>query len=108
MREILPRVFTWRVVWPQWSLESYWLRFPGGSVLIDPMEAFGLDDITAAGDVAAIVLTVGWHERQAHLFAMRNPGPSARCRFQEPAPRPRGGDLGGCERELAQHDRSPG
>ena len=30
-----------------------------------------MDDITAAGDVAAIVLTVGWHERQAHLFAQR-------------------------------------
>ena len=65
MHEVLPGIFTWSVVWPQWSLESYWLRFPGGSVLIDPMEAFGLDDITAADDVVAIVLTVGWHERQA-------------------------------------------
>ena len=71
MREIIPGVLTWSVTWPQWSLESYWLRLPGGSVLIDPMEGFGLDDITAAGDVAAIVLTVGWHERQAHLFAQR-------------------------------------
>lgn len=51
--------------------KSYWLRLPGGSVLIDPMEGFGSDDITAAGDVAAIVLTVGWHARQAHLFAQR-------------------------------------
>ena len=75
MYEVLPGIFTWSVVWPQWSLESYWLRFPGGSVLVDPMEAFGLDDITAAGDVVAIVLTVGWHERQAHLFARRTGAP---------------------------------
>ena len=58
MREILSGVFTWSIVWPQWSLESYWLRFPGGSVLIDPMEAFGLDDITEARDVAAIGLQI--------------------------------------------------
>ncbi len=42
---------------------------------LDPMEAFGLDDITAADDVVAVVLTVGWHERQAHLFAKRTGAP---------------------------------
>jgi hypothetical protein len=51
------------------------LRVPEGSVLIDPMEACGLDEIAAAGDVVAIVITVGWHERQAALFAKRTGAP---------------------------------
>lgn len=75
MDEILPGVFKWSVVWPQWTLESYWLRFPDGSIVIDPMEMYGLDDITDAGDVVAIILTVGWHERQAHLFSKRTGAP---------------------------------
>ena len=76
MKEIMPGVFQWRVVWPGvWSLESYWLRTESGSVVIDPLEGGGASAIESAGDVRAIVLTVGWHERAAHLFATRTGAP---------------------------------
>ncbi len=72
MEEILPGIFQWRIVWPdRWSLESYFLRTDAGSVLIDPIESMALDEVDRAGDVAAVVLTVGWHERSARLFARR-------------------------------------
>ena len=76
MKEIMPGVFQWRVVWPGvWSLESYWLRTESGSVVIDPLEGGGASAIESAGDVRAIVLTVGWHERAARLFATRTGAP---------------------------------
>ena len=76
MKEILPGVFHWRIEWPGWfSLESFFLRSPEGSVLIDPIECAGLSDISAAGDVAAIILTVSYHERSARLFARRTGAP---------------------------------
>ncbi len=31
MKEILPGLFQWRIVWPEvWSLESWWLRTEAG------------------------------------------------------------------------------
>ncbi|MCY3737196.1 MAG: hypothetical protein OXG13_12380 [Gemmatimonadaceae bacterium] len=76
MKEVLPGLFQWRIVWPEvWSLESWWLRTEAGSVLIDPVEWSALQPIAEAGDVRAIVLTVGWHERSARLFAARTGAP---------------------------------
>ena len=76
MQEVLPGLFQWRVVWPGvWSLESWWLRTEAGSVLVDPVEWSALAPIAEAGDVRAIVLTVGWHERSARLFAARTGAP---------------------------------
>lgn len=76
MREILPGVFHWTVEWPGvFPLESYWLRTDAGSILIDPVESADLDAIEDADDVLAVVLTVGWHERSAGLFARRTGAP---------------------------------
>src|SRR3990172_1660893 len=76
LREILPGVFHWSVVWPGWwSLESYFLRTPAGSVLVDPIEFTGLEPVDSALDIRAIVLTDGWHERSARLFAKRAKAP---------------------------------
>jgi glyoxylase-like metal-dependent hydrolase (beta-lactamase superfamily II) len=76
MREILSGVFHWTIDWPGvFPLESYWLKTDTGSVLIDPIEAPDLGAIGDAGDVLAVVLTNGWHERSAALFARRSGAP---------------------------------
>ena len=76
MNEILPGLFHWRVVWPNiWSLESYYLQTELGSVIIDPIECTGLAKIETDDDVLAVIITVGWHERSARLFAKRTRAP---------------------------------
>jgi glyoxylase-like metal-dependent hydrolase (beta-lactamase superfamily II) len=72
MREILPGVFHWTVDWPGvFPLESYWLKTDTGSILIDPIEGPDLGAIEESGDVLAVILTTGGHERSAGLFARR-------------------------------------
>lgn len=76
MREILPGLWHWRVVWPEiWSLESYFLQTDGGSVIIDPIESVFLDAIDQATDVKAVVVTSGWHEHSSRLFGIRTRAP---------------------------------
>ncbi len=76
MREILPGVFHWTIDWPGvFPLESYWLKTDTGSILIDPIESSGLEAIEESGDVSAVILTVGGHERSAGLFARRTGAP---------------------------------
>ena len=75
MTEVLPGLFHWYVVWPEYRLECYWLRTEEGSVLIDPLEGFGLDEIEQAGDCRAVIITSHWHERSALLFAKRTGAP---------------------------------
>ena len=75
MTEVLPDLFHWHVMWPEYRLESYWLRTESGSVLIDPLEGEGLGVIAQAGDCRAVVVTNGWHERSALLFAKRTGAP---------------------------------
>jgi len=72
LKEILPELFHWRVIWPDiWSLECYFLRTDSGSVVIDPIESNGLVEIDQAEDIRAVIVTSGWHERSARLFARR-------------------------------------
>ena len=75
MTEVLPGLFHWYVVWPEYRLECYWLRTEEGSVLIDPLEGIGLDEIEQAGDCRAVIITSHWHERSALLFAKRTGAP---------------------------------
>ncbi len=76
MREILAGFFHWTVEWPGvFPLESYWLKTDAGSILIDPIEGPDLGSIEDSGDVLAVILTVGWHERSAGLFARRTGAP---------------------------------
>ena len=75
MKEVLPGLFHWYVVWPEYRLECYWLRTEEGSVLIDPLEGIGLDEIEQAGDCRAVIITSDWHERSALLFAKRTGAP---------------------------------
>ena len=76
MKEILPGLFHWRVIWPDiWSLESYFLRTGTGSVIIDPIESGRLDVVDQATDVEAVIVTSGWHERSARLFGKRTCAP---------------------------------
>ena len=75
MTEVLPGLFHWYVVWPEYRLECYWLRTEDGSVLIDPLEGIGLDEIEQAGDCRAVIITSHWHERSALLFAKRTGAP---------------------------------
>ncbi len=76
MREILPGLYHWRVIWPEiWSLECYFLQTEAGSVVIDPVESTGLDPIESATDVRAVIVTSGWHERSARLFGKRTGAP---------------------------------
>ncbi len=76
MREILPGIFHWTIEWPGiFPLESYWLRTPAGGILADPIECVDLETIAEAGDTLAVVLTNGWHERSASLFARRTDAP---------------------------------
>ena len=63
------------MVWPEYRLECYWLRTEEGSVLIDPLEGIGLDEIEQAGDCRAVIITSHWHERSALLFAKRTGAP---------------------------------
>ncbi len=73
MDEILPGLFQWRIDWPgYYCLDSYLLSTQGGSVLIDPCERKGTE---TPEDVKAIIITVGWHERSASLFARRTGAP---------------------------------
>ena len=76
MNEILPGIFHWKVVWPEfWSLESYYIRTDEGSVIIDPIECIGLNEIDEDDNIQAVIVTVGWHERSARLFAKRTRAP---------------------------------
>ena len=75
MTEVLSGLFHWYVVWPEYRLESYWLRTESGSVLIDPLEGIGLDEIEQSGDCRAVIITSSWHERSALLFAKRTGAP---------------------------------
>ena len=75
MTEVLPGLFHWYVVWPEYRLDCYWLRTEDGSVLIDPLEGIGLDEIEQAGDCRAVIITSSWHERSALLFAKRTGAP---------------------------------
>ena len=76
MREILPGLFHWRVIWPDiWSLECYFLRTASGSVVIDPIESNGLTAVDSADDIRAVIVTSGWHERSARLFGKRANAP---------------------------------
>lgn len=76
MREILPGLWHWRVVWPEiWSLESYFLQTDEGSVIIDPIESVFLDAIDQATGAKAVVVTSGWHERSSRLFGIRTCAP---------------------------------
>ena len=76
MKEILPNVYHWRVIWPDiWSLESYFLRTASGSVIIDPIESVNLGEVDEATDVKAVIVTSGWHERSSRLFAKRSGAP---------------------------------
>ena len=75
MTEVLPGLFHWYVVWPEYRLECYWLRTEEGSILIDPLEGIGLDEIEQAGDCRAVIITSHWHERSALLFAKRTGAP---------------------------------
>ncbi len=73
MDEILPGLFQWRIDWPgYYCLDSYMLRTEDGSILIDPCETKGAG---APEDTKAIIITVGWHERSASLFAKRTGAP---------------------------------
>jgi hypothetical protein len=76
MREILPGLYHWRVIWPDiWSLECYFLETEEGSVVIDPIESSRLMPIDSATDVRAVIVTSGWHERSARLFGKRTGAP---------------------------------
>ena len=76
MHELLPGVFRWTVVWPDWfPLESYWVRTDAGSVLVDPVESSRLHAIEDARDLRAVIITDASHERSARLFAKRTEAP---------------------------------
>ena len=76
VKEILPGLYHWRVVWPDiWSLECYFLQTEAGSVLIDPIECSSLAPIESATDILAVIVTSGWHERSARLFGKRTGAP---------------------------------
>ena len=75
MKELAPGLFRWRVIWPDiWSLECYFLQTDEGSVIIDPIEP-GIGPINEATDVRAVIISIGWHERSARLFAKRTGAP---------------------------------
>ena len=72
MKEILPGLWHWTVIWPGiWPLECYFLRTDSGSVIIDPIESSRLVPIDTADDILAVIVTIGWHERSARLFGKR-------------------------------------
>ncbi|MDP6507540.1 MAG: hypothetical protein QF573_00630 [Chloroflexota bacterium] len=76
MREILPGIHHWTIEWPGiFPLESYWLKTPAGGILFDPIEGHGPEAAEIANDTLAVVLTNGWHERSAALFAQRTGAP---------------------------------
>ncbi len=76
MREILPGIHHWTIEWPGiFPLESYWLKTPAGGILFDPIEGPGPEAAEIANDTLAVVLTNGWHERSAALFAQRTGAP---------------------------------
>ena len=76
MREILPGLYHWRVIWPGiWSLECYFLQTEAGCVVIDPIESSSLGPIEYATDVRAVIVSSGWHERSAQLFGKRTGAP---------------------------------
>ena len=71
LQEILPGIHHWTVVWPEFRLESYWLRTGSESVVIDAHEGAALDDIWDSGDCSAVIITSRWHERSSLLFSKR-------------------------------------
>ena len=71
LQEILAGIHHWTVAWPEYRLESYWLRTDSESVVIDANEGEALDDIWESGSCRAVIITSGWHERSALLFSKR-------------------------------------
>ncbi len=75
LREILPGIHHWTVVWPQYRMESYWLRTDSETVVIDANESEDAYNIGESSRCTAVIVTSGWHERSALLFSKRTGAP---------------------------------